>query len=201
MLVAQGVAQIIAQLTFVPPLITRLGPLRSFRRSMLLLTALAGFPAISRAASSPPLMWMLLSIAVAFRAVVMSVAFTAVMIAINNSSRGRSLGLVNGLGQTAASFVRSVGPFLGGPLFSASLGFTALGSWRLHTVYFVAAAFAAAASFWAHWLPEWLDTTPSFDDVAEAHSKEAAARRHGAAREAPTEPKGAAAEAAAAAAP
>ena len=173
--VAQGVAQIVAQLTFVPPLITRVGPLRAFRYGMLPLAGLFFFPAIGRLALHPSLLWPILSAAVALKAVLMAVTFTGVMICINNSSRGQSLGLVNGLGQTAASFVRAAGPFLGGPLFSASIGFGGwLGAWKLHVVYMVQAAAALAAFGLSYRLPAWIDDTPSFDDVAKYREREEA---------------------------
>ncbi|CAG8664492.1 12333_t:CDS:2, partial [Acaulospora morrowiae] len=47
--------------------------------------------------------------------------FTPVMIFINNSTTSDTLGTVNGIGQTLASFVRSIGPAFGGFLWSWSL--------------------------------------------------------------------------------
>ncbi|KAJ3081493.1 hypothetical protein HK102_002310, partial [Quaeritorhiza haematococci] len=47
--------------------------------------------------------------------------FTSIMILINESAETSQLGLVNGIGQTSAAFVRSIGPALGGTLWAWSI--------------------------------------------------------------------------------
>jgi hypothetical protein len=148
----------------VPGLITRAGPVAVFRGVMLPMAVVALFPALARLAGSPGLMWPALAAAMAAKATLFSLAFSSIMIAINNSSRGVSLGAVNGLGQSVASFVRAAGPFFGGPLYSASLGFAALGSWRLHVCYVVMAAFALLAWVGSFRLPLWLNSAPDFGE-------------------------------------
>ncbi|KAJ1564213.1 hypothetical protein HK096_009110, partial [Nowakowskiella sp. JEL0078] len=45
-------------------------------------------------------------------------AFTSLYVVINNSVAPNFLGTVNGFGQTAATFARTVGPAIGGALFA-----------------------------------------------------------------------------------
>ena len=160
--IAQGVATIAAQLIFVPWLINRVGPRRAYRGAMIPVAAVGIFPALGRLATRPALLWPVLAAAMALKALLFSIAFSSIMIVINNSSRGVSLGAVNGLGQTVASAVRCIGPFLGGPLYSASISFEALGSYRLHVVYAVQALFAVAGCAASFLLPAWLDQSPDF---------------------------------------
>ncbi|KAJ3131443.1 hypothetical protein HK100_006347 [Physocladia obscura] len=47
--------------------------------------------------------------------------YTSIFILINNTATGENLGLVNGVAQTSASFVRSIGPALGGILWAWSI--------------------------------------------------------------------------------
>ncbi|KAI9240589.1 MAG: hypothetical protein BYD32DRAFT_407906 [Podila humilis] len=49
-------------------------------------------------------------------------SYTSVMVMITNSSPPQLLGTVNGIGQTSASFMRALGPALGGILWAWSLG-------------------------------------------------------------------------------
>jgi fucose permease len=63
------------------------------------------------------LFWM----AMGLKSVSGSNAFTSCLVLVNLAAPKESLGQVNGLGQTLASFVRALGPWLGGILWSASL--------------------------------------------------------------------------------
>ena len=64
--------------------------------------------------------WCVLS-AMAFRFFINVNAFTPVMILVSNSAKLGQLGFVNGLGQAFASFLRAVGPALGGSLWAWSI--------------------------------------------------------------------------------
>lgn len=70
-LLFQGISQIACQLTFVPGLISARGPLPCFRHTMWPLVPLVAFPALSRLARTPDLLWPVLAIAVAVKAVLM----------------------------------------------------------------------------------------------------------------------------------
>jgi MFS family permease len=65
--------------------------------------------------------WVFLTLIGVARGFVGCVAFTAVMIQTNHSVYDEHLGLVNGLGQSLASFSRALGPALGGLLWSVSI--------------------------------------------------------------------------------
>ncbi|KAI9355683.1 major facilitator superfamily domain-containing protein [Zopfochytrium polystomum] len=86
-----------------------------------------GFPFISTYIAASPssyirrLTWPLLLLNLAIRHVCNVLAFTSVMIMVNNSSTRGNLGLVNGVSQTSAAFVRCIGPALGGIMWAWSL--------------------------------------------------------------------------------
>jgi len=81
---------------------------------------------------------------------------------------------VNGVAQAGASFVRFVGPTLGGGLYSYSLTYhEALGEWHLHVAYLVVALTAALTFCTSFWLPRWAEVTE--DDAIEADAKARAA--------------------------
>jgi hypothetical protein len=144
--VAHGVVHIFAQLVLVPALTTRFGLLRCFRAAMWpLIPLLLAFPLVARLApAGPTVLFAAMCAAVAARALIFTLSFTSIMIIVNNLAPPASLGLVTGVAQAAASTIRTIGPALGGVLFSTALGATALGSWRLHVPY---AAMAAIAAF------------------------------------------------------
>ena len=58
-----------------------------------------------------------LSLLLCLRSVFANNAFTSSMVLVNEAAPRESIGLVNGAGQTLASFVRAVGPALGGGLW------------------------------------------------------------------------------------
>lgn len=61
-------------------------------------------------------------VAMGVKAVSATNAFTSCIILVNAVSPPQSLGAVNGVGQTIASFVRAAGPLLGGVSWSAAVG-------------------------------------------------------------------------------
>ena len=168
-LIFQGVSQIVSQMTFVPRLVTNTGPLLCFRHTIWPLAALIAFPALGRLATRPELLWPALAVCVAYKAVMMSISFTAISLAINNSSRGRSLGSVNGIAMSTASLVRAVGPTVGGGIYSASLGWgSSLGAWMLHVVYAIQAVFALIGWGCSFALPQWVNNAPDFAAAQQA---------------------------------
>ncbi|KAL2912472.1 hypothetical protein HK105_208044 [Polyrhizophydium stewartii] len=74
------------------------------------------------------------------------IGFIAVMILVNDSAPGQhTLGTVHGFGQLAASFVRSVGPALGGTLWSWSLSNGLAFPFDFHFTLFMTAVIAVAS--------------------------------------------------------
>jgi len=73
------------------------------------------------ARDSPALLWAGISLISILRSIGATVAFTSIMVLINNSAGSSRLGYVNGVSQTVACAVRGVGPALGGAVWSWSL--------------------------------------------------------------------------------
>jgi hypothetical protein len=100
--------------------------------SILLLT--------SSSAHSTLYLWLTLLLTITVRVIASSFVFTCCMIFVNNAGKeAGDLGIVNGVSQCTVSFVRTLGPVLGGSLWSWSL----LGSWGypwdFHFVFYVLA--------------------------------------------------------------
>lgn len=85
-------------------------------------------PTVAQIVASWRMSQALLYLTMLIKAVSQSAAFTAAIIMVNAapSSPGQ-LAVVNGVGQTLASFVRGVGPAMGGVLWAVSLGLQSSG--------------------------------------------------------------------------
>lgn len=120
LLAIQGAMISFYQLVLFKMVVDRFGLLRSFRWSIvLLLPTYAAFPYIAYAFHDQPVfLWTALSILMTMRAFLACNTFTCIFILISNSTTGSNLGAVNGLGQSFASLSRSLGPLLGGSLWS-----------------------------------------------------------------------------------
>ncbi len=162
--VVQGAVQIVVNLFILPRLVAAFGLFLCFRNSVApLIPILLVFPAAGRLSDRPDALWPVMALGVAFKAGCMAPAFTSIMLLINNSSRGRALGSINGFAQSVASLVRAIGPTLGGALFDASIGpkFDFLGSYRLHAVYAIMSILAAITFALSFALPEWCNEAPA----------------------------------------
>lgn len=166
--IVAGVTQITSQLFIFPALSRWFGPLKCFRHSMWPLACLAAFPIAGRFAGDAGLTWAALSAAIVWKTVLMAISFTTIMIAINNSTQGRNLGMVTGLSQAVASAVRCTLPTVGGALFSFSIDWRLLGSWRLHAVYVLIAACAVAGYLASFAIPRWVNWPPQYAEAAGA---------------------------------
>jgi MFS family permease len=183
--VVQGATQIVCNLFVFPWLARRYGLVWVFRHTVWpLVPLMAVFPATARLAPfGQAALWAGLGVGIAGKAALMASSFTAVMLLINNSSRGAALGAINGVAQSVASLVRAVGPTLGGALFSASLRADALGAARLHTVYGVMALIAMATFAASYTIPTWCNEAPDVvgdadqDDEADGDSGDGRRRR------------------------
>lgn len=69
-----------------------------------------------------------LSFVVCIRSASAIFAFTSVMVMVNLAAPKAHIGAVNGVGQALASFVRGIGPALGGTLWSLSISSGLAGS-------------------------------------------------------------------------
>lgn len=173
--VVAGAAQIFGQVFILAPVTAKYGPIRSFLRTMLPLVALLLFPVVALFGESRGGTWALLALFLVAKTLLMQIAFTSIMIVINNSTRGFNLGLVTGLAQAVASGVRAVGPTVGGGVFSASLHWRGLGALRMHAA-FVTVACCIAAGYWmGKRIPLWADSPPDYAAEAPASSPSTAA--------------------------
>jgi MFS family permease len=119
---------------------TTIGLVQTFPMAMLI--PAASFPW----APSALTMWL----AMGFKAIAGTNAFTGCIILVNAVSPKESLGAVNGVGQTLASAVRALGPFLGGVFWAWSLTFFKYigleSSWGHQFLPFLFAAVVALAT-------------------------------------------------------
>lgn len=157
-LTIQGVVLVLYQLLLFPHMVAWLGTLRLFQMSaggLVPVVLLWPFTTLAAEASSAQL-WAVVSVLIGLKAIVMANLFTGVMLLINASVRQAvPLGTVNGVAQSASAGVRSVAPFLGGVLFSASHAL----HWRLHglVAYLLPAMVMLAVAAGSLRLPSWLD--------------------------------------------
>jgi MFS family permease len=156
-----GVSQIISQVFVYPRFNARFGPLRLFRHAMWPMSLIALFPAVAWLRGTD-LMWPALGAAIVFKTFLVTFAFTSIIIATNNAANGRGLGIVNGIAQSAASFLRCVGPAAGGALFSSSLSWESLGRYRPFCVYLVAGLCFFAGFVASYILPESVNIPPTY---------------------------------------
>ena len=136
-----GASLIVFQLFLFPWLVGRLGVRRLWKLSTAIsIPFFILFPTLSNleALHPPePVMFVVISLCCFVRAAVGACSFTAVFMLINGSAPQSSLGAVNGLGQTLAAAARTVGPLIGGGVWSVTLGW---GSMHHFIVYAIVGA-------------------------------------------------------------
>ncbi|KAI9834397.1 MAG: hypothetical protein M1819_003008 [Sarea resinae] len=126
-----GLLGITLQLTLYPPLQSYLGTLRSYRLSLLcfpIAYTLAPYLSLIPSSSpsphpaSGPLVWIALSCVVLVQVLGRTFALPSNIILLNNCAPHPSvLGTVHGVGQSASSGARMLGPLIGGWLFGVGL--------------------------------------------------------------------------------
>jgi MFS family permease len=136
MLIVAGVVQISANLFLVPVLQRRVGVKRAFVGfAVPMLPFMCLFPLVARLSPWPHAAYAAVGALMAVRTLLFAVTFSSIMIALNNLSPAEHLGLVVSVAQAAASAIRTLGPTLGGGIFSASISQEGLGAWRLEGPY------------------------------------------------------------------
>ena len=78
-------------------------------------------PLMSAFRTNPGLLWSYIALNGALRGVTASTIFSCTAVIVNNSAPPGKLGFINSLGQFSASLLRTVGPSLGGLLWSISV--------------------------------------------------------------------------------
>jgi hypothetical protein len=119
------------------------------------------FPLVSSAQPLLPkwLFWVVIGAAVSYRQCCLTMAFTTIMVIVNNSVPAARLGEANGIAQAFASLARGVGPWMGGALWSFSLSLES--PFAVYLVYGVIAAANGLALVLAFSLPAELERSPT----------------------------------------
>lgn len=125
-LTVQGIMLVVFQLFIYQPLYAKArGPVDAFQKAILGTgLSILLFPLLApeyRLTHSNVVLWGTVIVLICFKACVACTQFTCVMILVNNSGTSVDLGAINGIGQSASSLARAIGPLLGGSLWSASL--------------------------------------------------------------------------------
>jgi hypothetical protein len=141
--IVSGLVQVTSTLCVVPVLQRRLGIRASFLVFVYpMVPFFLLFPLTSRLVPWPPLLYAAVCASVATRTLLFSLPFSSAMIFLNNLAPPAHLGLVVSVAQAVASGIRTLGPTLGGGIFSASMAMEGLGAWRLQGPYLLMAAVA-----------------------------------------------------------
>ncbi|KAH7915289.1 MFS general substrate transporter [Hygrophoropsis aurantiaca] len=147
----------IFQLTFFAHIVGRFGPKRTFRCCVcLFLPVIALFPIMTLVVQMrgvDAITWVLLTCQMILM-VMMNTAFGCIFMFVTTSApTKRSLGAINGMGQTCASLARAFGPATATSLFAASKQFNLLGG---NAVYVCLALLACTLMHISSRLPERL---------------------------------------------
>eukprot|EP01121_Diplochlamys_sp_Union-15-3_P010263 TRINITY_DN2872_c0_g1_i1.p1 TRINITY_DN2872_c0_g1~~TRINITY_DN2872_c0_g1_i1.p1 ORF type:complete len:539 (-),score=39.89 TRINITY_DN2872_c0_g1_i1:44-1660(-) len=117
-----GIGVILVQLFVFSRVATLIGLIQTFRiGAVLSIPMFLFFPWTYRLNDYPVLLWIVLGYLSLLRALAAQLSFSSVMALIVNSVNFKDMGAVNGLGQSMVSFLRSIGPFLGGLSFAWSV--------------------------------------------------------------------------------
>jgi len=104
------------------PLVKKYGAVRSCAIGSSVFIFVATLtPLMSAFRKSPGLLWGYIALNGALRGVTASTIFSCTAVLVNNAAPPGKLGFVNSLGQFAASLLRTVGPSLGGLLWSIAV--------------------------------------------------------------------------------
>ena len=143
-----GISLIAFQLLIFPWLVDRFGVMRVFKWSTgLAIPYFVLFPLLSNLEAlnlHEYAMFAIISLCCLVRAAIGACSFTPVFMLINGSAPQSSLGAVNGLGQTLAAAARTVGPLVGGGVWSGTIGW---GSYH-HFVVYIIVGVLCAVTYW-----------------------------------------------------
>ncbi|KAI9641842.1 hypothetical protein NHQ30_009709 [Ciborinia camelliae] len=178
-----GIIGITMQLFLYPVINTRLGTIHSwqiFLYGFPIAYTLAPFLSLVPSLSSPPspktgpLIWISLTCVLLIQTIARTFAGPATTILINNCSPHPSvLGTIHGIGQTASSAARTIGPALGGYLYGVGLsgGYVGLAFWVL-------VGMAGVTVFASNFVREgdgheiWLDGDEEAEEEARVRNRE-----------------------------
>ncbi|KAJ3223538.1 hypothetical protein HDU81_009132 [Chytriomyces hyalinus] len=121
-----GFVALYFQLVLYPSMSRSISPVTLFQTgSVLCIVPYLMYPFISGilapSLQNSTLIWFIVMTNLAMRQFCNVLCFTSIFIIINNSATDGNLGIVNGVAQTSAAFVRSIGPVLGGIMWAWSI--------------------------------------------------------------------------------
>ena len=143
-----GISLIAVQILIFPWLVDRVGVMRLWKVSTALaIPFFVLFPLLSNLESldlHEYVMFGIISTCCFIRAAIGACSFTPIFMLINGSAPQSSLGAVNGLGQTLAAAARTVGPLIGGGVWSGTIDW---GSSH-HFVVYAIVGVLCAVTYW-----------------------------------------------------
>jgi MFS family permease len=164
-LTTQGITLLVYQGFVFGRLVRALSPLFAFKVSsvlalpMTLLMPIMAAATVHKDGPIPLYSWVVLQGVMVFKSLVLSTMFSTNFVLISNAAKGKELGRVNGVGQTVAAAVRTVGPGLGGASLAIALLF------NTPSPPFVMSGFILfSGAIVAHlYLPAWTNFPPDKD--------------------------------------
>ena len=131
------------QFTLIPWFINKFEPKRANQLAVLIIIPFSlGIVEIYRIAKIQNiewLIWLLLIILLQIRLIFASIAFTSVILLVNNSVPKESLGTLNGISQSAVAFTRGIGPSIATPLFAFSISGSSFFPFDVHLSFYFSA--------------------------------------------------------------
>ncbi|KAG2186341.1 hypothetical protein INT43_002779 [Umbelopsis isabellina] len=161
-LALMGLVQLVAQFVLYPMINARVSTMTLYRwSSMMYIPLYMTCPIISHygdvwGAEGDRWIWYFMLLNLTIRFTLSTFSYTAVMLMVNNSAPVESLGTVNGVAQMSVSFVRGIGPALGGSLWSFSLT-SGMGFPFNYFFVFIFMSFISLLNFLSTWpIPAWV---------------------------------------------
>ncbi|CAI2185432.1 18279_t:CDS:2 [Funneliformis geosporum] len=162
-LTIMGMIHLSTQIYVYPWLARKISIIRLFHLGLLTYVPVYfAFPLINRLKSalttpySETIVWYSLLFLLAARFMCNVMAYTSVMILLNNSATNEVLGVANGIGQMTCSFVRAIGPALGGFLWSWSLANNSSFPFNNWFVFIVSSILSFVGWLQSYYLPKEL---------------------------------------------
>ncbi|OZJ03734.1 hypothetical protein BZG36_04148 [Bifiguratus adelaidae] len=157
-----GLIQLVAQFGLYPRLTKHVSTMRLYRWSLIwYIPVYVACPLISKVATVKDVgidlaVWWLTVLNLTVRFCLTTISYTAVMLMVNNSAPPEMLGTVNGIGQTSVSFVRAIGPALGGSIWSWSLTNSLPFPFDNYFIFLVMSVLTTVGYLLSLRVPEWV---------------------------------------------
>jgi MFS family permease len=157
-LTIQGISLVVFQLFIFPRMVETVGQSRVFYitgTTMVLVFASLPFISYATEYGGAPALWTCITLFSTAKSVCLGSTFSLAFVYINASARGKQLGVVNGVGQSVASAVRTVGPTVGGWILTTCLKLPQR-IFHVGVISFVMVFFMAITAWNGSTLPDWV---------------------------------------------